>query len=537
MGANPLGPGRFAGQSTVASWSRLSRPLHRRVRVRYCGSMSLNPPRQSTMDRRSTVAREGWDRRQFLAMIAGCAGAVLLTDCGTGSGAAKPSADSEDVWMFRSRPDLTPVKLDVESLGSTIANGFVLLTPGGPLIADERGHPVWTRHVPHAATNLRVQELHGQPVLTWWEGEIAHYGVGLNGTTVILDHHYEEVARIQTQNGLNADLHAFNIAPDGVAYLTAYREIPADLRAVGGPKTGTMLDAVVQGIDVSSGMLVFEWHSSEHIGIDESYQKFSKKAPFDPVHVNSINVTPDGELLISARNTWTVYKIERSTGTILWRLGGKKNNFSRGQGVHFAWQHDARLHPNKVLTLFDDESAPSEAPESRALMLSVDEQLMRADLIRAFTHPRRNLLANSQGSVQILPDGDVFVGWGAEPYFSEFHPNGTLVLDGHIRQGESYRAFRSPWMGSPTNPPDIAAEKSEAGRMTVYASWNGSTEVANWEVLGGPGWNNLDSIHTSDRLGFETAMRMPVPRGVRYVAVRARGASGEIMGRSRSVPV
>lgn len=478
-------------------------------------------------------------RRQFLSLVGGAAAALLLSDCASTPARSDAATDASDRWTFQSRADLRPPRVRLQAFRASRADGYVLITPSGPLIVDERGTPVWYRPVPPslAATNLRVQQLHGQPVLTWWQGQIAHYGVGKSGEVVVLDNHYGELARVQAQNGLSADLHAFSIAPDGIGYLTAYRTIETDLRAVGGPKRGSMLDAVIQGVDVMSGELAFEWHSADHIAIEESYQKYSKSAPFDPVHVNSIELMPDGHFLVSARNTWTVYKIDRSSGEIVWRLGGKRNNFSRGEGVHFAWQHDARLHPQNVLTLFDDEDSPAEGPQSRALLLSLDEQFMRVDLIRAFTHPGGQLLAGSQGSVQILPNGDVFVGWGAEPFYTEFRRDGVPVMDGHLQVGESYRAFRYPWTGSPMLPPDIAVKRSGTDRMTVYASWNGATDVAEWEVLGGSWWTGLSPIHHAAQAGFETAMEMRIPRGVHYVAVRPTNTAGTILGKSRSVAI
>lgn len=475
-------------------------------------------------------------RRDLLGLLgAGVAGSVLA-GCGasTGTSANKgPAHAAEDVRKFYSRPDLMPPVVEVTRSAGRPGAGYVLITPGGPLIVDNRGRPVWYRPVPHASTNLRVQLLRGQPVLTWWEGEITHYGVGHSGVNVILDTSYREIMRVKAANGLHADLHDFLLAADGTAYLIAYREVTADLTRVGGPKRGPMLDCVVQGIDLDTGTAVFEWHSADHIGVAETYQKYSSssKAPFDPVHVNSIDLTSDGNLLISGRNSWTIYKVDRSSGGILWHLGGKKNNFTRGPGVHFAWQHDARSHPGRILTMFDNEASPEERTRSRGLALRVTETKRIATLVHAYTHPGQKLLAGSQGNLQVLPGGDVLVGWGAEPYFTEYRSGGTPVLDGHIMKGQSYRAFRSPWTGTPTDRPAVAARHRTAGKMTVYASWNGATEVATWSVLGGATRGALSRMGTARRTGFETPIEVRSPP-VRFVAAQALDRSGGVLATS-----
>jgi hypothetical protein len=457
-----------------------------------------------------------------------------------GASESEATSTQHKLRQFRSRPDLTPPLVDVVGATGRRGTGYDLITANGPMIVDDHGSPIWYRPVSHASTNLRVQQYQGRPVLTWWEGEVTQYGVGQNGIVVMVDSSYQEVMRVKAADGLHVDLHEFLISEDGIGYLTAYREITGDLSAVGGPRRATLLDAVVQGIDLASGTLVFDWHSADHIGLGETHQKYSRssKAPFDPVHVNSIDMTEDGNLLISARNTWTIYKLDRSSGEVIWRLGGEKNDFVRGPGVDFAWQHDARGHPGGTLSLFDDEASPAEAIQSRGLVLAVDETKMTAMLVRAYTHPRHRLLAGSQGSLQVLPNGDVFVGWGAEPYYTQFHADGTPVIDAHISEGQSYRAFRFPWAGTPTGRPAVAARRDGRGRLDVYSSWNGATDVARLTVLGGGSSAAVfEEIGSSDRTGFETRIPVQEPDSVRFVAAEARGASGRVLATSPAIRV
>jgi hypothetical protein len=406
------------------------------------------------------------------------------------------------------------------------------------MLLDDTGEPVWIHPVPQAATNLRVQMLAGRAVLTWWQGVVSQYGFGTSGEYVVLDSSYRQVASVRAELGLQADLHEFLIAPDGVAYFTTYRPYTADLRAVNGPAHGAAVDATIQGIDLATGELVFSWSSAEHIGLAESYQKYSKDAPYDPVHLNSIDLTPEGTLLVSARNTWTVYKIDPSNGDIVWRLGGKKSDFSLGRDVRFAWQHDARAHADGTISLFDDEAAPAESTQSRGLILSVDETAKTAAVAGQYFHPSKALLAGSQGSVQILPGGNLLVGWGAEPYYTELQQDGTLVLDGKFASGDSYRALRFDWTGLPSEAPALALERTTTGRIVAYMSWNGSTETARWRVLGGPSADRLTPTAEAPRDGFETSIVLPRgSAGARYAAVAALDETGAVLARSEPVSV
>ncbi len=434
---------------------------------------------------------------------------------------------------YRSRPDLKATLIDVRRGSGIPGSGYICVTPAGPSLVDDAGDPVWIQPVTHASTNLRVQTLNGEPVLTWWQGEVASYGVGKSGEYVVMDSSYRKLMTVQAKNGLPADLHEFIITGASIAYFTAYRTYTTDLRSVGGPRRGKALDATIQGIDLNTGTLVFDWSSAQHIGFSESHAKYSDGAPFDPVHLNSIDSTPDGKLLVSARNTWTVYKVDPATGEIIWRLGGKKSDFALGPGARFAWQHDARTHADGTITLFDDEGDPPEAKQSRGLVLAVDETAKTANVRSQYFHPGQSLLAGSQGSFQVLPNRDVVIGWGAEPYYTELQHDGTLVLDGKFATGTSYRAFKFDWTGRPTDKPAVAADTSSSGHTTVSVSWNGSTETAGWRLLAGRSATSLAALREVRRNGFETSIA--VPAGVSHAAVAALDSSGAVLAVSPTI--
>jgi hypothetical protein len=295
-----------------------------------------------------------------------------------------------------------------------------------------------------------------------------------------------------------------------------------------------VLDGIVQEIDIETGEVLFEWHSLDHIGLEESLYRPSPEleTAFDYFHINSIDPTPDGALIISARRTCAVYKVSRKTGEVVWRLGGEQSDFEMGYGTRTDWQHDARRLTDGTITIFDNGGVEKDA-QSRGIVVEVDEDDMSATLVGEYTHPDK-ILAATQGNVQVLPNGNVFVGWGSEPSFSEFTRDGRLIFDASFpSQVESYRAFRFPWKGQPEDRPAVAAEAGPDDRVTIYVSWNGATEVDTWQVLAGSGPDKLEPAGSARRKGFETAVTLYTSEP--YVAVEARDGSGLVLGTSEAV--
>ena len=441
---------------------------------------------------------------------------------------------------FQSRRDLQPPHVTVDPNRGPTEPGYVFLSPkskkdlkqAGPMIVDNAGRLVWFRPLPgiRAATDFRTQTYLGRPVLTYWDGT-SRQGIGV-GDLVILDQSYREIRRFRAPNGLRPDLHEFRITPRGTALLISYPTVRTDLRPVGGARDGLAVDSVIQEIDIATGLTIFEWHSLGNIALRETYSRpaASPKIPFDYVHANSVGLDRDGNLLVSARNTWAVYKIDRTTGRLIWRLGGKRSDFRLGRGVRFAWQHDARRRADGALTLFDNSAFPPVRKHSRALALQLDEQRRTARLLAARKHPRK-LLAATQGNVQNLPGGGAFVNWGSQRWFNEFDRNGRVVWNARVALGfESYRGYRLPWIGRPLTPPRAAAVRRGRSALDVYASWNGATEVRTWELLGGPSSSSLRPLASAPRSGFET--RIHATRAPTHVAMRARDAAGNILASS-----
>jgi hypothetical protein len=388
------------------------------------------------------------------------------------------------------------------------------------MIFDGAGELVWFRPVvDKIVTDFKVGLLDGKPVLTWWEGKVVH---GLaDGEWVVLDTSYRELVRFSTTHGLHGDLHEFVITPQNTALVTSNETRTWDLTSVGGSRNGHVVGGVVQELALPSGRLLWEWRSLEHVAVDETEIKERPGARFDYFHINSIDVAPDGDLLISARNTWAAYKVSRRTGRVLWRLGGKRSDFTFGKGSRFEWQHDVREHTNGLVSVFDNAAAPREELQSRALLLALDTKRMHVSLEQAYTHRPDLVLSHFLGNAQLLANGNVFVGWGGAPYVTEFTRSGAIAFDARLpRGGQSYRAFRFPWVGRPTDRPSLAARGDR-----VYASWNGATEVASWQLLESASASELRHSQTVPRTGFETSLTVaPQTRSAAVVALDRGGA-------------
>jgi hypothetical protein len=458
--------------------------------------------------------------------------------------AAHIASNPGEIQAFHSRPELKPPSLVVTARSPQSAPGEIFSTPysgpgqSGPMIFDEAGNVVWFNPLPSGteASNLQVQQLEGKPVLSWWQGYIPPQGFG-EGEEVIVNSDYEQVDRVHAGNGFTADLHDFHITPQDTAVLTVFDPVDCNLSNVGGPSGGAVTDAIFQEIDLRTGLVRREWHSLDHVSLSDSYSTAtttSTKWPFDFFHLNSIDQLPSGRTLISARNTWTLYELNTLTGQIVLRVGGKHSSVKLAGGAATAFQHDATVLANGTISVFDNGGVPNVHPQSRGLVLSVNPQTKTDTVVSEYEHSAA-LSSGSQGNIQQLANGNMFVGWGAEPYFSEFNSAGQLLFDGHMHGSyQSYRTYRFPWTGTPTTMPAIAAVTAHAGGpATVYASWNGATLLTSWRVLAGPSPQQLAPVATAARAGFETAITTPGPEA--YVAVQALDASGAVLSVSPTI--
>ncbi|MCU7722183.1 arylsulfotransferase family protein [Actinoplanes sp. KI2] len=499
-------------------------------------------------------------------LLLGVGGAAVIGVAGGGLGYAlghhdsdqtdKPTGATEAAQAappkYRSRPDLrTLPDVTITTAANGSIPGYICLTPAagaglwGPLMVDEKGSPIWFKKVPDPATvavDFKVQQYRNRPVLTWWEGTIGGtggQGVG-QGEFVLADESYREITRVRAAGSDQADQHDFVITPRNTALFWVYEPLPYDLTSHGGPKDGVLHDGVLQEIDIATGRLLFQWRAHEHVGLDESYaplpQGDSAHLPYDFFHANSAGLAADGNVIASSRHTWTTYKINKRTGAVIWRLGGKKSDFTIEEKAKFAWQHDFRQRRDGTYSLFDNGSNGTVKLRdySRGLVLRLDEAARTAKFVAEYVHPDK-LSAPTQGSFRELADGGSFIGWGQMPYFTEHNTDGTVRLAGHLPpDNQSYRAYKVDWTGLPLDQPALGLHVDN-GNVIVSASWNGTTKVSRWRARSGTQPGALAGVIEGDRSGFETTLT--VQGTPEYVVAEALDATGKVLGASSAIPV
>jgi hypothetical protein len=398
-----------------------------------------------------TAARHRRPLVRAAVVLSGALSAALAT-----AGTAGPAAASTPT---------APPPITIVTPGANNHDGDIFIAPtgdtttyaNGPEIIDNQGNVIWFHAVPAGLTpsDFRTQTYDGQPVLTWWQGT----GLGglSSGTDYIYNDHYQQIATVNAGNGLSADGHEFLITPWNTALILSYTTATADLTSIGGPADQTVINGVVQEIDIRTGRVLFQWNSADHVpySASETPLPASPSTPWDWFHINAVHVSWNHTLLIDARNTWATYDVSLPTGNVNWVLGGKDSTFTEqaapGQtldsaGEIFAWQHDPEYIGHDEFTFFDNESSGTPLlPYSRAITVQVNPWTKTATLVHSDDQPE-GLSAASQGNAQTTRNGDLFVGWGALPYFSEFSPSGQLEFNAEFPAGvNTYRAYRLPW--------------------------------------------------------------------------------------------
>ncbi len=464
---------------------------------------------------------------------------TVATPSGTypsGGGIKAPRVPG-DVLSFYSRPDLSPATVKIlHRRGKGGGSADIFLTPqygpvqNGPEIVAPNGQLIWFDPLPSGdmASDLEVQQYQGRPVLTWWQG-YSSQGMGF-GQDMIYNTSYNPVAVVKAGNGLSADLHEFQITPQGRALITAYEPV------YWGPCGCTVFDSVFQEIDIPTGLVLYQWDSLDHVPLSASYKAKPRSGGWDYFHINSIQQDYDGGFVISARNTWAAYKLNQNTGKIKWTLGGKYSTFRMKRGASFAFQHDVeiRARGDHWVTVFDDGGGlPNVHSQSRALELYLSFKSKTAWLAGQWFHSP-SLIADFEGNVQLLAKSYKFVGWGEQPYFTEYDQYGRVILDGRfVSQTASYRAYRFSWSATPSTPPALVASASN-GSMILHMSWNGATGVASWRALGGSSPSSMQTLGTAPRKSFETSITVPQQQ---YAEVQALNSSGNVIGTSSPVSV
>ena len=393
--------------------------------------------------------------------VAGLAGAVIVLTATACTTAASGHAGSLPAVSQTAPPPVTVLKH-----GADNSNGDIFIAPqvrtgsyaSGPEIISNTGQVIWFHALPagEGATDFRTQTYQGRPVLTWFQN--TRPGGPPSGTDYIYNDRYQQVAEVKAGNGYSTDFHEFLITPWNTALILADTTATANLTSIGGPADQMVMDGIVQEIDIATGKVLFQWNSADHVPYSDSKnpRPVSAATPWDWFHINAVHLDTDGNLLINSRFTWTTYKVNLHTGKIIWELGGKQSTFklkaAPGQvldsaGEIFAYQHDPEAIGNGEYTFFDDESDGPTAllPHSRVVTVKLDLVTKVATLVTSVDQPE-GLVAPAEGNAQTTRNGDLFGGWGALPYISEFSPSGRLLFNAEFPAGVgSYRAYRLPW--------------------------------------------------------------------------------------------
>ena len=333
------------------------------------------------------------------------------------------------------------------------------------------------------ASNLSLQTYEGKPALSWWQGVVTNTGQTESGEDVVVNQHYQPVARLKGKDGWVLTLHEIVIKGED-AWVTANKNIAKDLSRLR-RRLQRRADRLGRaGVQPQDRQAAAQWDALEHIPLEDSYASVPINGfPWDAYHVNSIALTGEGKFLVSMRNTWAAYLVDIASGKIEWTLGGKRSSFAFGKGADFQWQHDVALGPGSItVDMFDDHccqltgggtSVPATGP-SRGLVLELNQRHATATLVAQYAGGDR-FETEYMGDTQPLANGNTFVGWGSEPYFSEYGRSGQQLLQGRFPDPDlSYRETLEPWVGLPLTPPAGAARQA-GGKTTVYASWNGAT--------------------------------------------------------------
>ncbi|MGP0100281.1 MAG: MFS transporter [Solirubrobacteraceae bacterium] len=510
---------------------------------------------------RPADALAGATRRLAVAVAVVVVGFVAVDLAFANShGAPVGAYTTRGAYSFVTAPSLHPPILhkDGPVTAGELAPGYIftanfynlnyppLIGQSGPLILDGSLQPVWFQPVPEklVASNLSLQTYEGKPALAWWQGVVTNTGQTESGEDVVVNQRYQTVATLRGADGWKITLHELVIRGED-AWVTANKNIARNLSSYGGAYNGALIDSAVQEYNLKTGKLLRSWDALDHIPLGDSYATVPTNGfPWDAYHVNAVDVAGNGTFLVSMRNTWAAYLVDIDTGRIEWTLGGRHSSFSFGPGAAFQWQHDVALgvggHTGLTVTMFDDHccqltgggtSVPATGP-SRGLVLKLDQSTHVATLVAQYTGSSNDEFESEyMGDTQPLANGNAFVGWGSEPYFSEYSPSGKLLLEANFPGSDlSYRSTVEQWVGLPLTRPAAAIRRTH-GSTTVYVSWNGATQVVSWRVLAGASASHLATVATVRRSGFETAI--PVPRAIESFEVQALDAGGRVIGASR----
>lgn len=452
----------------------------------------------------------------------------------------------DGVDKYITRPDIVSPRWQVKHHTedkSLIAPGYWFVAPYerigerrpggawiGPHIYDGEGGLIWSGSFMNDDRNImdfKLSNVRGEDRLTMM--------LPPDEDGLILDNHYQILEKVPVGiKGKTLNMHEFSFSRDGASLLLMKRNLTHASRAqseeIGFQGECSIMFAGFEERDAETWETKFEWTSDGVVPLDESTYGGPVKdrctgGNWDYLHSNAFDKFPDGHYLLSARHSDTIYKISSDDGSILWRLGGKRNDFDMIQNFNFSRQHHARVRSQNethtVISLFDnakgeDNQKPTSA-WSRAVIVALrtDTEPMTAELVQAFDHPYKEH-AWRRGNFQILNNENAFVCWSEHSLQSEHSPDGTILWEARMEPNwiGTYRAFKHEYIGLPLDPPDVdsqavyhpAAPSENGTTTTIHVSWNGATEVKEWRLYhtSADDEDHKSLLATFPRTSFET---------------------------------
>ncbi|HMI31365.1 MAG TPA: aryl-sulfate sulfotransferase [Candidatus Limnocylindrales bacterium] len=354
-------------------------------------------------------------------------------------------------------PDFPPIRTE---LYGTPTPGRLFLTdvhfavsrpvPSYLMILEDNGTPFFYRKLAGVGLDFKMHP----------DGRLTYFDAAAKGFYA-LNARYDVVDSFRCGNGYTTDNHDLLLLPNGHAVLMSYDPQIVDLTSVGGRSNAIVIGLIIQEMDIARNV-VFQWRSWDHFQITDVVSHSLTTAVVDYVHGNSIDVDPGGNFILSSRHMNEVTKISRTTGEILWRMGGKNNQFTFvNDPIPFSHQHDVRRLPDGHITIFDNGNF--RLPQfSRAVEYAIDEAQKTATLVWQY-RLTPDVFGPAFGSVQRFSNGNTLIGWGATtPALTEVAPDGTVISKLTFDPGTAtYRALRFEW--PPVKPATVSVNPTTLG--------------------------------------------------------------------------
>lgn len=346
---------------------------------------------------------------------------------------------------YKGSPDSLPA-FTIYNSGNT-ADGYIFIVNFGPttpstlMILKNNGTPYFYRSLTNYGFDFKKQNDN----LATYFNEIGQKFFGINKFHNVVDSFF-------CGNGYNTNFHECRVLLDGSAWLMSYdpQYVNMSIYVPGGNTNALVAGLIIQKIDAQKNV-VFQWKSWDHFQITDATHENFLATYIDYVHGNSIEIDYDDNIMISCRHMDEITKINTMTGDIMWRLGGKNNQFAFiNDTIGFSHQHSINRLKNENILLFDNGNYHT--PQfSRVIEYNIDENSKTVNLVWQYRRTP-SIYASAMGSVQRLDNGNTLIGWGsAAKTLTEVKYDGTIVYELSLPAGQtSYRAFRFEW-GTTTN--------------------------------------------------------------------------------------